>query len=368
MRFKSYMAGMLMFASCSDPDPALTRSFYMGFSPWVYDATVEAQHWVYDKVGTEGDVISHHLEEGVPWVEAFANQPYAESFRNELAFRKSKHIAGQKIVVQISPLNVARTGIADYRGTEINMPLPAPWNSFALNSAEVKTAYLNYATYIIDFLQPDYLLIGVEVNLLIRNNPDKWSAYVELNRYVYTELKKSRPSVPLSVSVFCVPYFPQWSSEDILTAQLSGLENLHDSYDILSFSIHPFMSALLAESFPENYLKDMFALTRKPVAISESSYPAQVWSTTTTPTLTFNGTSTKQKDFIKNMLSASQQANAEFVIWFTIRDYDALWNGVLKQSEDALVWRDTGLYSEDGSTREAHAAWLEWFKRGHVNP
>jgi hypothetical protein len=62
-----------LLASCgggSTTQPPATRGFLMGFSPWPWDATLEAVDWTYQTIMTNGDIVSHHIEEGVPWPEA----------------------------------------------------------------------------------------------------------------------------------------------------------------------------------------------------------------------------------------------------------------------------------------------------------
>ncbi len=341
-----------------------SRPFLMGFTPWPYDATIEAVDWSYEKINENGDIISHHMEEGVPWQESFSGSDFPAELISEIESRTIRYIDGKKVLLSVSPLNMARDGMALNRGSSESMPLPAPWNTYALNSIEVKTSFLNYSKRMIEYFDPDFLIIGVEVNLLIRNTPSLWQQYLELHRYVYTELKKFYPSLQIGVSVVCTAYFPEWSSEDNIDDQLSGLEDLDSSIDFLAFSVHPFMSALTAESFPDDYMQRLFALTDKPVAISESSYPAQSWQTINAPIIDFNGTPEKQKNFVSLMLEQSAESNALFVIWFSIRDFDALWNGLLNQDALSLIWRDTGLYDEQGDGRLALDTWTDWFDMG----
>ena len=361
-KFLNLIALLVYMAACSDSSPQ-SRNFFMGFSPWPYDATIEAVDWTYATLAAKGDIISHHMEEGVPWPEALTNGPLSLSFSNEIRGRLDRKIAGQKVLLQISPLNTLRDGLALYRGTNQTMALPFPWNGYAFDDADVETAFLNYAKRMVQAFTPDYLLIGVEVNLLIRNTPSVWSNYINLHRYVYTQLKVQYPDLPIGVSVFCVPFFPEWSSEDDLAAQTSGLADIEPYTDYLAFSVHPFMSALLADSFPDDYFDRLFAFASKPVAVSESSYPAQVWQTTTNTILTFNGSEEKQRAFTSAMLTAARQHGSEYVIWFSVRDFDALWSGVMKEDPVALIWRDTGLYDADGTPRLALQIWEEWLGR-----
>jgi len=103
---------------------AATRPFYMGFSPWLYDATFEAQSWVYDTIQGNGDIVSEHIEEGVPWPECFNDTAFSADFQNQLNDRKNKLKPGMKILLQINPMNTVRNSLAPYRGDTYNMPLP----------------------------------------------------------------------------------------------------------------------------------------------------------------------------------------------------------------------------------------------------
>jgi len=54
---------------------ANTRPFLMGFTPWPWDTEWAALQDTYDFINTNADIISHHIEEGVPWTEALAGTP-----------------------------------------------------------------------------------------------------------------------------------------------------------------------------------------------------------------------------------------------------------------------------------------------------
>lgn len=67
----------------------------MGFTSWPYDATTEAVDWTWSTLRAEGDVVSQHIEEGVPWPEAASGAPFPATFDALLADRK-KRAAGAK--------------------------------------------------------------------------------------------------------------------------------------------------------------------------------------------------------------------------------------------------------------------------------
>lgn len=346
--------------------PAATRSFWMGFSPWPWDATVAAVDWTWAAVRAEGDLVSHHLEEGVPWPQAAAgvDTAYPVTFQG-LIGRHRQEGAGRRRLVSINALGIGRDALAPLRSEQVNQPLPAPWATAALDSAEVKAAYTHYALRMAAELTPDVLLTGIEVNLLIEKNPALWPAFVALQRHVYQAIKAARPGLPVGVSLFALALLPEWSSEYDLAQQQQALAELGSCVDVVAWSVYPYMSSLLAETLPTDFFERFVsrlpaALRDKTMGISESGYPAQVWGQSG---LTWNGTPAKQRQMVERMLSEAQRLDMRFVAWFTVRDYDQLWAGALAQDPIALIWRDTGLFDENGAARDALTAWRDWRAR-----
>jgi hypothetical protein len=348
------------------PPPAAARSFWMGFSPWPWDATVAAVDWTWATVRAEGDLVSHHLEEGVPWPQAAAgvNASYPTSYQG-LIGRHRQEGAGRKRLLSINALGIGRDALAPLRNEQVNQPLPAPWATAALDSAEVKAAYANYALRMAAELTPDVMLTGIEVNLLIEKNPALWPAFVTLQCHVYQAVKAARPGLPVGVSLFALALLPEWSAEYDLAQQQQALAALAPCVDVVAWSVYPFMSSLLAESLPDDFFARFVsrlpaALQGKTMGISESGYPAQTWSQNG---LTWNGTPARQRQMVERMLAEAQRLNMRFVAWFTVRDYDQLWAGALAQDPIALIWRDTGLFDESGAAREALTTWRDWRAR-----
>lgn len=345
------------------------RASHLGFSPWPYDATTTAVDWTWSTLRAEGDIVSQHLEEGVPWPEAAANLPFPASYAALLADRRTR-ANGKRVLVQINPLNTERNGLARLRtDTANNAALPAPWSGYALNHAAVKSAYFNYASRVADALSPDVLQIGIEVNELREKAPAMWAQYVDLHCTTYLALKAARPTLAVTVSVLAPALFPEYSGEYSLADQQAALADLAPCTDEAVFSVHPFISGLLAESFPSNYFDTLFsrlpaAMQAKPRAISETSYPAQVWSLPINgSTTTWNGTPAKQRNYVSTLLGAAQAHQLRYVVWFSVRDFDQLWVNALGQDPLALVWRDTGLFDESGNAREALTPWREAMAR-----
>jgi hypothetical protein len=157
----------------------------MGFSPWPWDATQAAVDWTWQQLLLDGDLVSQHLEEGVPWKEAESGAPFPPDYQSSLNDGKAR--AGAKaMLLSVNPLDVGRKHLAPYRGAQPNTPLSAPWDGYALDDIHVKNAYLAYVKRMADFFSPAFLQTGIEVNLL-RSNTDvaTWAQLVALQCHVY---------------------------------------------------------------------------------------------------------------------------------------------------------------------------------------
>jgi hypothetical protein len=332
--------------------------------PWA--ATQEAVDWVHREIRANGDIVSEHFEEGIPWQEALEGKPFPEEFTSFLYDRLNHRRKGDRLLLSLNAMDPLRRALAPYRGNKENMPLPRPWSSYRFNSPEVKTAYARYVRRMVELFNPDYLAIGVETNLLMRNQPAKWADYIELLSSTYQNIKKTYAG-PVFVTVEAVALLGPSYSEANADDQARALKDLLPYCDILGVSLHPFMSSFLAERVPEELYDRVFELAPgKKVAITEASYPARKWSTRVNGTLVeFTGTDEKQEAFLSRLLESAERHEAPFAIWFTIRDYDALWKATGKRN-DLLIWRDTGLYDESGSARKALGTWKGWLARKYT--
>ena len=154
-RITCYILVIFLFCiSCKKnkiDEDILTRNFLMGFTPWPYDATQEAVDWTYATIFSQGDIISHHMEEGVPWQESYENTDFPQEFMNEIHSRMSKDYSNHSILLSLNPLNMERNSLALDRGASEEMPLAEPWDTYSFSSIKVKVAYEQYATSMITY-------------------------------------------------------------------------------------------------------------------------------------------------------------------------------------------------------------------------
>lgn len=329
----------------------LQRTFLMGFTPWLYDLGEEAVDSTYSYINSHSNIISHHLEEGVPWVEALANTRYHPNMMWEWRQRASKSSKDLKVLLSISPLNQSRDGLADYRGEFTHMAMPKSFQGKRFNDPDVKRAYLNYTESAIAYFEPDYLAIAIEANELFFNSPLQWQDFVELYIETYAALKLTHPELPVFFTSSLHTLNQMRKNTDDAWSEMSQLWNYAD---IAAFSYYPFMQYPLDLSDPVAIMERIREHTDKPLAISESGYPAEV--------IEFPGldhipaTERLQAEVLFRMLVRAYLEDYVFYVAWAHRDFDQLVSSAALPAY-SLLWRDTGLLSESGKARSSSTVW-----------
>lgn len=360
----SALAVFFVVLSCSKEEELKSRPFRMGFTPFPYDLSLDAVEYTYEKLQTEADIVNHHFDNGVPWTEALSGEDFNAAIMDDWHFRKRKTGPNHQTYISVTPINFSRDGLAAYRGSGDNMPLPAPWDQYSFNDDPVKAAYLNYCKRVIDFFEPDYFGMSIESNLLYVINPDLWTDYLELHAYIYQQLKFLYPQLPVFSSVSGAPMLEGFmEGNDHVQQRLAVMQVLQVS-DYYAISFYPHLSSYMGNPYPENTFDELFSISTKPIIITETGYTAQAFSMDVgNGAFTIDTDQEKQKKFVEDLLTASEKWNAEFVIYFAMRDYDQLWAQIGSPMDLNIAWRDAGLYDENGNPRPALNSWRDWFKR-----
>jgi hypothetical protein len=343
-----------------------TRSFYMGFTPFAPVFSDLGRSVAYGYLGAHADIVSHTLQDGVPWNEALASSDWRTYPRSvldrwgELRTNDATFIPGHARYVSIHPIASSYDGLAEYWGDAPLQPLPAPWNARGFDHPDVKTAFLNYAIATVEFFQPTYLGLGVEANILLARRPWLWAAYKELNTYVYTELKARYPGLTVFVTIQYEHMLGILNDSRVLA------DALHDTYptvltsevrdvmrhsDLLALSTYPYMAVdawLSANYFDEAVT--IGAETGRRLAVDQSGYtsvPVQVYYTL------LQGDESTQNTFVALLLWTAYVHEFAFVINFLGVDYGLNYG----DGPVSLTWAYTGLFRPDGTAKPAATTW-----------
>jgi hypothetical protein len=347
--------------------PAKNRSFYMGFTPWPYDFTPEAKKAAYNIIEKHADMIAHYIDTGIPWLEALEKKRFHPNVLKNIDDRVKPSQAlkkGQKVYLALTPLSSDRQKMARYWAKKGNQPLPSKWKNKEFDDPLVAEAYLNFCRYMIKRFNPDYLCYAIEANMAWESdNEPAFLKFIVFLERVYHTLKKENPSLPLFVSF----------SKNKKTARITHNKinkKLLTVSDLVAVSTYPFFGQTGNEANPSYLRRDFFntmaALSsEKPFAVVETGYPAETITIKKfLAKMEKKGSDRWQADYVRFLLEESNRLNAELVVWFFPRDFDAGWEKMKKagMSIVARAFRDTGLIDGKGNSRPALTVWDAWLK------
>ncbi|MBA3581441.1 MAG: hypothetical protein H0W44_03195 [Gammaproteobacteria bacterium] len=370
------LATSLLLSGCNkdnsppapSPSPPATRSFYMGFTPWPYEATITAIDDTYIRIQQRGDIVKHHLDSGIPWQAAYDKTTYPSEVENGIAARLVRTQSNKIIYLAIDPLNGARDDLAgDWNSSGTNQPRSGAWATRNLDDPEVIEAYTNFALNMITRFQPKYFDYGTEVSVLMLTEPAKFTQFVTFAAAVYSNIKAVHPQLPLIASISLNA--PGSTEMQQVTTDFARITNY---VDIVGISAYPYIlydPAYTANpnSLPSNWLTQIKSIVgnNKRLAISETGWIAQPLTITNYSYSEYSDAN-YQAAYIERVLTEAQSLGAEFVIWFALTDYDALWNTTLGQSDIGAIWRDTGLYDENILPRTGLNNWSAWLAKTYA--
>jgi len=367
-RWASVLLLFLLIPACGggsgDPAPA-TRSFHMGFTSWPYAATIAAVDDTWAKIHAHGDMITIHLDQGVPWPEAFAGTAYPSAVEGELQNYSTRIAPGKTIFLQVACLDNFRQNMAGYwSNAGGNQPRPGVWAGRSFNDVETATAYTNWMADLIARYHPTDVNYAVEVTELAWQDPVEFAAFATFAGRVYGALKALHPSLPL----FCSVSLKSPGSAEMTTIA-AGYATIAAYNDVMAISAYPYAFFTHANrgdpgTLPVDWLSQVDAMAPgKPIAFAETAWIAE---TLDVPSFGVHvvATPADQAAYVARLLSEADARNALFISWFCIVDYDTLWATALGSDPVAKVWRDTGLYDGTVTARPALATWDSWLGRG----
>lgn len=367
LKYGIYVAAFMCCLACGDSkilQPAPTsRSFHLGFTPFPSDFTQEALDLAYDQIDSHGDMILHHLDDGVPWNEALFEVDFPPDVQKALDQRKFNSPPNHKMMLTTTPTKQDRKTLAGYWSEQSNGPLPDFWAQKEYDDPDVIKAFIQYCRRLIDFFDPDYFAYGIEVNASFEIGSQELSTFLVLADTTYKTLKSDYPELPVMLT------FQTQAFDRNLQQMLDLTAEMVNYSDYLALSHYPYW--LLEQSntstnpvnLPALWLKSFRDLApEKPFAISETGYAADDVILDDF-NINIEASPEWQREFVASYLPELNQLEAEFVLWFVVQDYDSVW-AVLEANgfgEELKIWKDTGLFDGQGQARPALEEWDQWF-------
>ena len=211
-----------------------------------------------------------------------------------------------------------------------------------LNSS-TRQLYMQLAAGFAEAYKPEYLGLGIEVDILYERSSTDFEAFVRLFYETYDEVKAVSPGT----KVFTVFQLERLMG---LKGGLYGGENdpeqskwfLIDAFpkaDLVAFTTYPSLIYRYPSEIPSDHYSQIASHTDKPVIFTEVG-----WHVGQIPG--WESDESEQAEFISRFFNLTRSLEPELAIWSFMYDQD------VQQPFNTM-----GLRNSDGSPREGWAAW-----------
>lgn len=335
-------------------DTTETRSFQMGFTSWPFAPTQNAVDETDAFLIANGDIYSEHVDSEIPWSAWINGTELPTVFTVMVADRAARRTPGNPMTLSISLLNLDRSDLMpDFDGQTPDYTM--------LNDESIVDAYHKHVRYLIGQLQPEYLVIAVEVDGLLQHAPEKWEEYKSLIASVKGRIKTEYPTLPIAESVMLHNFYrPDYGTQQSVINEVGNYVN---TMDFAAISFYPFLKGLQRTSDFQQALDFLHANVNVPIAFAETGHLSEDLSIEGFD-LFIPGTELEQDAYMQTLLTNAQAENYEYIIWWTHRDYDPLWETFPEDLKDlGKIWISTGILNEDGAEKQAYSSWKAAFSQ-----
>ncbi len=324
------------------------RNFKMGFTSWPAAPGQQAVDETYEFLADNADIYSEHIDSNIPWQAWMSGSPLPAAFTDNIDSRVANRIETSDLLVSISLLNLKRDDLApDFDGN-------TPQYTY-INDKAIEDAYVKHVSYIIDRLQPDFLVTGIEVNELKVQSETKWIEYKALMQEVNQRIRQNYPNLMISESVTLhTLYQPNVANPQAYIEEVTGYMN---TMDFVSISYYPYLNQRIKEEEYQKVFDFLHEQITRPIAFVETAFFAE---DLIVPRFGLNmkGDECAQNAYLETLLTNALEQNYAFIIWWAYKDFDELWQTFPEDLKDlGKLWRDTGLIDENNNSRMARTTW-----------
>jgi hypothetical protein len=334
---------------------------HFGFSPFPYAFDSKAVKHSFQLANENGNIYVVQRDNGIPWEEALQNdRPYPKKVQDSWREHLENKPEGRPVYLALAPLAEDRVNlIAPSEGSSTS----SRFVKKALNDEDVKTAYMNYVRRAVEYFEPDYLNIGLEVGELAHRKPRKWSDFVELYLHVRNGIKMDYPGLAIGIS-----FGLQTLMDDSIQ---NRVDYLVKNSDFIGISFYPYMSTF-HEKFganalakppmewrdPLSWLGEYSKKVNVPIAISETGYSSKNVNLNSFD-LSMAGSEDLQQQYLTDLSEFASEDNYLFVIWFMTVDYEKLFEKLNVDNDAYLLWQNIGFFDQHLKPKPAWSIWQQ---------
>lgn len=240
-----------------------------GFFPSPPELTLDSVLQIYKDFGEHADFAL--MQRNIPWAD-FVNGVDGQSqsrtdITNQVKLAAQNHLNYIFVVDGLNGLNRR-----EFSG------LPADWEA-SFGNPQVRTAYKNFALWIVRQFHPHYLGLASEINTYMDAHPDDAPNFVSLYNEIYQTVKAEAPDTQIFVTF-------QWEDlNNLFPAAAEGrgpyqtdwdeVEVFEPNLDLWVISTYPFVVFKSGADIPDNYYTPLLSQTSKPLAVGEGGYTSK---------------------------------------------------------------------------------------------
>ena len=274
------------------------RTVY-GFFPSPPKVSIDSVLKLYKDLGDHADFVL--IQQNTPWQD-FVSGVDGESksrtdIANQVKLAQQNHLDYIFVVDALNGLNRR-----DFSG------LPFGWDTNFANP-KVRSAYTNFALWIVRIFHPRYLGLASEINTYMDAHPEDALNFISLYNEIYSKVKAEAPDTKIFVTF-------QWedlnnlfggAAEGRLPYQTNWdeVEAFEPNLDLWVISSYPFVAFKSGADIPSDYYLPLLSRTSKPLAVAEGGY-------TSNPVGSFPGT---QADQVAYLTALHKQLGPRLAFW-----------------------------------------------------
>ncbi len=321
------------------------RSVRLGFSALPPERTSEAYIGAFATAAQYADIVL--VQRAPPWEDFLAGGQISKNTADTTIteIELLKQYSNLDLFYAIDPTDgvVQRSRIA-------NLPTGID-PQVGFNDQSLRNAFIAYAAYVAKNYAPEYMALGVEVNMLYARSPKQFEAFVSLYREAYAVAKTASPKTKI---------FPTFQLEDlegkfgdVHPPQWEVLDPFRGYMDALAISTYPYLGDhRSAADIRPDYYSQLLNYWEGEILISEAGYASAPVEGQVNI-----GTEEDQLAFLQRLLGDAETNGFSAVVWFAALDPSYATEGA------AAVFKDIGLRKSDGSNKLAWGTWEEWTRR-----
>lgn len=340
------------------PPPPLEESVFdststaYGFYPSPPEITFESVFQLFKDMAIHGDFVL--VQQNVDW-ESFVLGVDGESQKrtdiiNQITLARQNNLDAVFVLDALNGLNRR-----EFDG------LPANWETSFANP-DVRTAFKNYALWVVRNFQPRYLGLASEINTYMDAHPNDAQNFISLYNEIYALVKAEAPETQIFVTFQWDDLnnvFPQPEEGDRqrFSPNWEQVEAFEPNLDVWAISSYPYFVFQSGADIPADYYSPLLERTSKPVAFAEGGFSTQAFAEFTH----------SPEDQVAYLNAIHEQLGSRMVFWvntllndFNIDSYAKEMASQGRNPEDAQMLANfayIGLREFDGTPKPALAVW-----------